>query len=81
VDSRLLDLSHISPNLRPGLCKGKARREHLGYGGQRVLTSRKWSGKSLADHRADRQAWLTETLGFCRFPPSTAARGRSAFGN
>ena len=33
--------------LRPGTCKGKAHRpEHLGYAGQRVLTSRKWSGKT-----------------------------------
>jgi len=50
--------------LRPGACKGKAhRREYLGYAGRRVLVSRKWSGKSLADHRADRKAWLVETLG------------------
>jgi hypothetical protein len=28
-----------------------------------VLASRKWSGKTLADHRADRKAWLIETLG------------------
>ena len=40
----------------PGACKGKAhRREHLGYAGRRVLVSRKWSGKTLADHRADRR--------------------------
>jgi hypothetical protein len=52
------------PGLRPGHCKGKAhRREHLGYAGRRVLVSRKWSGKTLADHRADRKAWLLETLG------------------
>jgi replication initiator protein RepSA len=50
--------------LRPGACKGKAhRREYLGYAGRRVLTSRKWSGKTLADHRADRKNWLVETLG------------------
>ncbi len=50
--------------LRPGRCKGKAhRREYLGYAGRRVLVSRKWSGKTLADHRADRKAWLLETLG------------------
>ena len=48
----------------PGQCKGKAhRREHLGYAGRRVLVSRKWSGKTLADHRGDRKDWLTETLG------------------
>ena len=50
--------------LRPGRCTGKAhRREYLGYAGRRVLVSRKWSGKTLADHRADRKAWLMETLG------------------
>ena len=47
------------PGLRPGCCKGKAhRREYLGYAGRRVLVSRKWSGKTLADHRADRKTWL-----------------------
>ena len=52
------------PGLVPGACKGKAhRREHLGYAGRRVLTSRKWSGKTLADHRADRKNWLLATLG------------------
>jgi hypothetical protein len=50
--------------MRPGRCTGKAhRREHLGYAGRRVLVSRKWSGKTLADHRADRRQWLLETLG------------------
>jgi Replication initiator protein, pSAM2 len=52
------------PGLRLGACKGKAHRpEHIGYAGRRVLTSRKWSGKTLADHRGDRKAWLVETLG------------------
>ncbi len=51
------------PGMRPGACKGKAhRREHLGYAGRRVLVSRKWSGKTLADHRADRKAWLMAML-------------------
>jgi len=51
-------------NPRPGHCRGKAHRpEHLGYAGRRVLVSRKWSGKSLADHRADRKAWLLDMLG------------------
>jgi hypothetical protein len=50
--------------LHPGFCKGKAHKpEHLGYAGRRVLVSRKWSGKTLADHRGDRKAWLTATLG------------------
>jgi hypothetical protein len=51
------------PGLIPGQCKGKAHRgDHLGYAGRRVLTSRKWSGKTLAGHRADRKAWLTAIL-------------------
>jgi hypothetical protein len=50
--------------LIPGACKGKAHRpDHLGYAGRRVLVSRKWSGKTLADHRGDRKAWLMDTLG------------------
>jgi hypothetical protein len=57
--------------LRPGYCKGKAhRREHLGYAGRRVLVSRKWSGKTLADHRADRKQWLLATLGIEQADPT-----------
>ena len=61
------------PGLVPGGCKAKAHRpEHCGYAGRRVLVSRKWSGKSLADHRADRKAWLIGMLGLpatdpCRY--------------
>ena len=52
------------PGMRPGFCQGKAhRREHLGYGGRRVLVSRKWSGKTLADHKHERRAWVLATLG------------------
>jgi hypothetical protein len=59
------------PGLRPGACKGKAhRREHLGYAGRRVLVSRKWSGKTLADHRADRKEWLLSTLGLSATDPA-----------
>jgi hypothetical protein len=57
--------------LAPGRCKGKAHRpDHLGYAGRRVLVSRKWSGKTLADHRGDRQAWLIETLGLSATDPA-----------
>ncbi|WAE73661.1 replication initiation protein [Streptomonospora nanhaiensis] len=50
--------------MRPGFCRSKAhRREHLGYAGRRVLVSRKWSGKTLADHKADRLTWVLNTLG------------------
>ena len=52
------------PGFAVGACKGKAHRsEHCGYAGRRVLVSRKWSGKTLADHRAGRKAWLVATLG------------------
>jgi len=59
------------PGLRPGACKGKAhRREYLGYAGRRVLVSRKWSGKTLADHRADRRDWLLSMLGISATDPA-----------
>ena len=62
------------PGLHPGGCKGKAHsREHLGYAGRRVLVSRKWSGKTLADHRADRKNWLTSTLGISATDPARYA--------
>ncbi len=51
------------PGLVPGRCRGKAhRRETLGFGGRRVLVSRRWSGKTLADHRTDRLAWVQAQL-------------------
>jgi hypothetical protein len=59
-----IEPKNARPGLAPGHCKGKAhRREHLGYAGRRVLVSRRWSGKTLADHRGDRKAWLMEHLG------------------
>ncbi len=64
------------PGLAPGRCKGKAHdAEHLGYGGRRVLVSRKWSGKTLADHRADRQpgSW-TPSVFRQPTPPGTPGR-------
>ena len=65
---------NAKPNMRPGACKGKAhRREYLGYAGRRVLVSRKWSGKTLADHRADRKNWLLETLGLPATDPTRYA--------
>ncbi|WP_441245594.1 replication initiator [Kitasatospora sp. McL0602] len=52
------------PELNPGNCRARAhKREHLGYGGRRVLVSRKWSGKTLTDHRAERRAWVLDVLG------------------
>ncbi|TDQ04674.1 hypothetical protein EV186_101629 [Labedaea rhizosphaerae] len=47
----------------PGHCKGRAhRRTTLGLPGRRVLVSRKWSGKTLADHKADRKAFVAAAL-------------------
>jgi hypothetical protein len=47
----------------PGHCKGRAhRRTSLGLPGRRVLVSRKWSGKTLADHKADRRAFVVQAL-------------------
>jgi len=59
------------PGLAPGRCKGKAHdADHLGYAGRRVLVSRKWSGKTLADHRADRKDWPLKTLGVSATDPA-----------
>jgi hypothetical protein len=50
-------------SMNPGLCKGKAhKRTTLGVAGRRVLVSRKWSGKSLADHKQDRKAFVRQLL-------------------
>jgi hypothetical protein len=60
--------------MRPGNCRGKAhRREYLGYADRRVMVSRKWSGKTLADHRADRKTWLLTTLGLSATDPNRYA--------
>jgi hypothetical protein len=62
------------PGLVPGRCKGKAHdADHLGNAGRRVLVSRKWSGKTLADYRADRKDWLLAALGV---PATNPARYR-----
>jgi hypothetical protein len=52
------------PGLVPGRCTGKVhQRATLGFTGRRVLVSRQWSGKTLADHRADNRAWIRAALG------------------
>jgi len=49
--------------LVPGRCSGKVhQRSTLGFTGRRVLISRQWSGKTLADHRADNRAWINTVL-------------------
>jgi hypothetical protein len=58
------------PGLKAGFCKGKAHRgETLGFGGRRVLVSRKWSGKTLADHMHDQRQWVLATLGLSATDP------------
>jgi hypothetical protein len=50
-------------SLTPGRCKGKAHRaEQLGIAGRRVLVSRKWSNKSLDDHRTERGEFVRQLL-------------------
>ena len=62
------------PGLAPGRCKSKAHdADHFGYAGRRVLASRKWSGKTLDDHRADRKDWLLKTLGVSATDPARYA--------
>ncbi|QIS09392.1 helitron helicase-like domain-containing protein [Nocardia arthritidis] len=47
----------------PGRCKGKAhRRDTLGLPGRRVLVSRRWSNKTLPDHKADRAEFVRQLL-------------------
>jgi hypothetical protein len=49
--------------MTPGRCKGKAHQlEHLGIAGRRVLVSRKWSNKTLNDHRAERGEFVRQLL-------------------
>ena len=51
------------PGLTPGMCTSKAHdRENLGLGGRRVQVSRNWSGKTLAQHRADRAEVVRQVL-------------------
>ena len=47
----------------PGLCPMRAHDpENLGCGGRRVLVSRKWTGKTLKDHKADRATVVRQVL-------------------
>jgi hypothetical protein len=50
-------------SMTPGRCKGKAHQpEHLGIAGRRVLVSRKWSNKTLDDHRNERGEFVRQLL-------------------
>ncbi|MFJ1458065.1 replication initiator [Nocardia sp. N2S4-5] len=49
--------------MEPGRCKGRAhRRSTLGLPGRRVLCSKRWTGKTLGDHKADRAAFVRGVL-------------------
>ncbi|GGL57870.1 replication initiator [Planomonospora parontospora] len=55
--------------MAPGRCRSKAHKpEHLGYAGRRVLVSRKWSNKTLREHKQDRRAWVLDALGLADDP-------------
>jgi hypothetical protein len=55
------------PGLKSGACRGKVHQpDTLGLGGRRVLVSRLWSGKTLADHRYDQQLWVRHLLAVAR---------------
>lgn len=63
------------PGMVPGRCPSRAHdREHLGLGGRRVLVSRKWTGKTLTQHRADRAAVVREALEAAGITPPEARR-------
>ncbi|BCJ27501.1 replication initiator [Actinocatenispora sera] len=67
---------------RPGRCKGKVhQRRTLGFTGRRVLVSRQWSNKTLADHRADRKAWVKALLALSATGDATAGEHDQAPGD
>ncbi|WP_280377287.1 replication initiator [Nocardia wallacei] len=61
---------------QPGRCKGKAhRRDTLGLRGRRVLVSRRWSNKTLPDHKADRIEFVRQVLAAVGIAKSEQAKG------
>jgi hypothetical protein len=60
------------PRQRPGGCTAKVHQvDTLGLGGRRVLVSRLWTGKTLAEHRYDQLAWVRQVLGVGLAQPET----------
>ncbi|WP_334139133.1 replication initiator [Corynebacterium variabile] len=58
-----------------GHCPAKAHdRENLGHGGRRILVSRKWSGKTLKQHRAERADIVRAVLEEAGITPPDAQR-------
>jgi hypothetical protein len=72
--------NHPRPTMRAGCCRAKAHKPtHLGYGGRRVLVSRKWTAQDLADHRYERRAHVLAILG--RNPDGTPIHGNDTAGD
>jgi len=56
--------SGATKSLVPGRCRGRVHQAAtLGFTGRRVLVSRQWSTKTLADLRADNRSWVRAVLG------------------
>ncbi|MGY4766493.1 replication initiator [Kribbella sp. CWNU-51] len=54
---------NAKPGLVPGRCKGRVHQPAtLGFTGRRILVSRNWSAKTLADIRADNADWVRTVL-------------------
>jgi hypothetical protein len=54
----------------PGCCPAKAHKAaSLGYAGRRCLVSRRWTGKTLDEHRAERREHVMRTLGAVGIQP------------
>jgi hypothetical protein len=67
------------PGMRPGCCRAKAHKpSHLGYGGRRVLVSRKWTAKDLRDHRHDRRDHVRQILAAAGINPDDRGDGDSS---
>ncbi|MGW1682342.1 replication initiator [Saccharopolyspora sp. NPDC002376] len=64
--------------LNPGLCKANAhKRTTLGVAGRRVLVSRKWTGKTRAEHAQDRRDHVHAMLSAAGLPVAdTTSSGR-----
>lgn len=80
----LADVRELAPLRHPaqepragpaaGCCKGKSAPPRVPRLRRALRPGlRKWSGTILADHRADRRTWLTETLGLPATDPDRYA--------
>ncbi|WP_309247345.1 replication initiator [Nocardia gamkensis] len=63
-----------SEKTQPGHCRGRNhRRDLLGVPGKRCVTSTKWSGKTLPDHKAERLEFVRNELAAIGIiPPDTS---------